>query len=146
MWRRSENFIIASFVKQSFLYNRGDYIRLLLTTYPKGVIFCQSKPFEPFACKVPVSPSFWICRLLLCYTDYGQPIRVFSNNIPKDFALISHFFYKEIRFLYILKEYLFGFGVWVLAVNNFGSRHHASVVRATLHIRHTWALVCSSTT
>ena len=50
-------------------------------------------------------------------------------SLVHDFALISHFIYKKLDFSYILKEYLFGFGVWDLPEKNLGFRHHVSVVR-----------------
>ena len=45
------------------------------------------------------------------------------------FALIVHLFYKKLSFSYILKEYIFGIGIWVLVVQNLGSSQHVSVVR-----------------
>lgn len=43
-------------------------------------------------------------------------------TIVIEFALISHFFYKNTSLSYILKDY-------VLAGNNLESRHHVSIVR-----------------
>ena len=95
----------------------------------------------------------WVFPLHLeTTTDYGCPMKSFLYNtqivrylgffgqfyshkfchcpfLVQYFASIGHFFYKWLRFSYILKEYIFGFGVLVLAVKNFGSRHHASIVR-----------------
>jgi hypothetical protein len=40
------------------------------------------------------------------------------------------FFCKKLRFSYILQVFLFGIGIRFWAVENLGSSHHASVVRA----------------
>jgi hypothetical protein len=49
-------------------------------------------------------------------------------SLVHDFEWINHlFFYKNQSLSYILKEPLLGIGVWVFAVKNFGSRHHAFV-------------------
>ena len=46
----------------------------------------------------------------------------------RDFAF-NHFFSKKLMFSYILQDFLFGIGIWIWAVENLGSSHHASVVR-----------------
>ena len=58
-----------------------------------------------------------------------------SNFVPlyplflvRDFALLSHFFCKRLRFSYILQDFLFGIGIWIWAVEKLRSSHHASVV------------------
>ena len=44
----------------------------------------------------------------------------------RDFALLSNFFFKKLRFSYIYRIfYLFGFGIWFWAVESLGSSHHA---------------------
>ena len=47
----------------------------------------------------------------------------------RDFALLSHCFCKKLRFSYILQNFLFG--IWIWAVENFRSSHHASLVRGS---------------
>ena len=45
-------------------------------------------------------------------------------NLP----LINQYCYKNLRFQNILKGFLFGFGIWILAANIYWFSHHASVV------------------
>ena len=54
--------------------------------------------------------------------------------IVRDFALLSYFFFKKPRSLYTLQDFLFGFWLWIWAVEILGSSHHVSVVRAHDHI------------
>ena len=74
---------------------------------------------------------------------WGIFCRIIRKNIVHGVVLISHFFHKKLSFSYILKKYLFGFGIWVLAIKNLGSSHHASVVRGFTRMgnRHQGTLV-----
>jgi hypothetical protein len=40
------------------------------------------------------------------------------------------FFCKKLRFSYILQDFLFGIGIWFWVVDDLGSSHQVSVVRA----------------
>ena len=51
-----------------------------------------------------------------------------------DYALLSHFFRKKLRFSYILQDFLFGIGIWIWVVESLRSSHHAFVV-LSLEIR-----------
>ena len=50
-------------------------------------------------------------------------------SLVRDFALLSYFFCKKLRFLDILQDFLFGIRIWSWAVENLGSSHHEFVVR-----------------
>ena len=92
--------------------------------------------------------------------DYWHPIRFFKNiikilwpiwqivrkglwgirDIVRNNFVSVHvsvkLFLQKLSFSYILKEHLFGFGVWDLATKNLGFRHHAFVVRDNNHVQH----------
>ena len=51
-------------------------------------------------------------------------------SLVRDFALLSHFSCKKLRFSYILQDFLFGIGIWIWAVEILRSSHYASIVRA----------------
>ena len=58
-------------------------------------------------------------------------VLISSNFVTvRDLALPSHFFCKELRFSYILQDFSFGIRIWFWAVENLGSNHHVSIVRA----------------
>ena len=57
-----------------------------------------------------------------------QSAQILSLCLIRDFALF--FFCKQLIFSYILQDFLFGIGIWFWAVENLGSSHHMSVVRA----------------
>ena len=73
-------------------------------------------------------------------THCGHPIRAFFNNIPNFLADWQNnlwgiwvIFGRTVitNFVNILKEYLSGFWVQILA--NFGDKHHSSVIRELSH-------------
>ena len=89
---------------------------------------CNSEPFP-----VTNMPDMPKSSLLLSLTVISAQILSLSIH---DFALLSHFFWKKLRFSYILQDFLFGSGVWIWAVENLRSSHHAFVVCGLLHDLH----------
>ena len=61
-------------------------------------------------------------------TDLYLVILCYCVSIVRKFRSLSHIFCKNLNFLDILPEFLFGFGIRFWAVDNLGSGHHASIV------------------
>ena len=79
--------------------------------------------------------TFRALLVVLC----GQNL---SLCIPvRNFALLIYFSAKNLRFSYILQDYLYEFGIWFWAVDNSGFSHHVFVVRVSVHVGqtiHSW--------
>ena len=65
--------------------------------------------------------------LRLALTDYGRPRKL---CLPSSwFWIYQSFFYKNLSFSNILRNYIFWFGMLIWVVKNLEFSHHASVVR-----------------
>ena len=79
-----------------------------------------------------------ITGLVVCIKGILGTVPIFSLRNPsqepfKFMILQSDFFYKKLRFSYILQDFPFGIAIWIWAVENLRSSHYASVVCGLYH-------------
>ena len=92
----------------------------------------------------------WISSMNFALKDFLSgwaliiSFQILTLCIPSPwFFKISIFSCKKGRFSYILQDFLFGIGIWILVVEHLGPSHHASRVRRNIQLKKAKNIQCT---